>query len=683
MPAPTWVADPGGFSFGWVADCGEYLGTDWPPVPATTLYPGGDTTSDQIFIYIAVPDPTVFVFDGSEPLAYSSLTDTNDNPSSPALVPNSGVIFGTLGSETSPLHVFVCVARYPGYDATAPAPEPPFDATTVVPAGYLTPLPTPPPPPDWVITAELFDTDGVTSLGALETARNIHWTDPQNGRGAGGLSVLMADALTASIGENSIIKCSIFGETPFGIVVKSDERAVDGNEWLTLDNQPGLLSLLDEGYILPEYGITTTGLRTGDQIRNIGWMSTDFGWLVSGDWSTPGAVSYATDTARPLPAPPSIFASNNPDWIAVAPDTSVAAGTVQYLRADLAIASGGATPTGIFTADNFLDLYVAGKNEITSEQSKANSWTQAYTAPLTLDAGTYVVAAQIENAWHASGANPMALMGLVADVDHNGQPTGTPYLKTNAADWLVYTGSSFPGPRRAAILKQLFDESVAATHRGPSLLTLGFDATNDSNGDPWDDVPKPFAFQVGQSLGEVALALCESVMDLWVDPVTMTLHAYKRRSTDESATKKLKLGKDGGGLKSWRTSRAYATRTVLMGQLSTGRLIQVEDSAGIAASGRICAFVNLGDVSDVGTATEIMQAILASSVNPPVTITGADASILVGVVPYKDAPVGATLEGPGHRGSSPLKFRAMEATVDGSVEPPRVFWSSLVEDRSV
>ena len=68
-----------------------------------------------------------------------------------------------------------------------------------------------------------------------------------------------------------------------------------------------------------------------------------------------------------------------------------------------------------------------------------------------------------------------------------------------------------------------------------------------------------------RAIVQVATQLAESNLDVWVNPATMTLRAYKRKGSDLSATVALTLGADDGTLKAYETTKAVARRTRVIG----------------------------------------------------------------------------------------------------------------------
>jgi len=153
VPAPTW----GTFTSwtGWFADCGPYYGPA-DPVYAAPIPP---SRYGEIDILLGVPLATPSTDDPFDttgnPWADCYTYDANWDPASPdwqSLTFHDGLWHNPSGSSPpdplpAGLHVYVQLWTYTGAPFQHDPPTPTEDATSFVPADWLTP-PAPPPPPD-------------------------------------------------------------------------------------------------------------------------------------------------------------------------------------------------------------------------------------------------------------------------------------------------------------------------------------------------------------------------------------------------------------------------------------------------------------------------------------------------------------------------------------------------------
>lgn len=525
--------------------------------------------------------------------------------------------------------------------------------------------------------AHLYDPTGQTLLSNLTLARGIKWQHILSQRGSGSLEVPLDDPATALITDRSIIKFSWKGAIRFGIRVKSEQcqLAVDGRRWLRLESQPGLLSLLGDAVVYPEYGLN----RISKPQRNFGFMSIDGPWKIDTDWITPEGYAWA-DEVTIRAGYPREFKAANPYWIgAVDPSTPIPGGDIHYFRQDFNVVA--AVEVKIMaTGDNWMTLYLDGEEIIPPDPGRPLSWRYAYEATVLLAAGDHVIAAKVENARVTSGVDsPLGFICVVYTLTSAGE-IDTILLKSDLPHWYAHDGEPEPGWPRAIVVKKLVEEAQDRGCVGPLALTVGYTDTDDSDSEPWTDYGQ-YAFPVG-TLGcdEVASQLGESLVDFDVDAATMTLHAYNRKGSDLSGSVELLLGDDDGSLKSHQTTKATARFTNVLMQARGGAWTEVEDAAGIAAEGRFEVGLSVGSASTDYTSAQIARALLDESAAALVTVDS-QSSVLVGAIPYVDYGLGDTITVPNHRNDGTIPARVLGITVDGSAEVAQAY-PTLVHDRS-
>lgn len=521
-----------------------------------------------------------------------------------------------------------------------------------------------------VVTVSLWDSLGTTFIADIPDAI-VTWQEELSKPGTA--TVTMPVTHPPELGVRSILKFAIDGVTRFGcrVVSTKAQSALDNltNNVVTIESQPGLLSMLSDAVVLPEYGVN----RVSGSERIFGFMSKQgYGWYQPSDWSTPVAYPMSTDTLR-TGYPPALK-SANPSWIgAVSPATSQPVPTDWYFRREFTV-SAAQNVSIEFTADNFLTLYLDGQQITTPDTANNHAYRDVFAVPTWLSAGSHILAAQVTNA-NGGASNPMGLIGCVYTLNSVGSKTGT--LIETDTNWKVNNGSpSAPGWHRGQVLLALCSEAAARGVLGAGV-NRGFTATHDSAGQPWGDIPDEYSFPIyTTSLADIAAQLGEVDIDISFNAATMTLDAWNRKGVDRSATVALTHGKSGGSLTSYETANTSARFTVVGTQLANGSWREVQDSVGVSTWGRI--EMGLTNANSEQSSVNAARAQLAETVQLLLSITAATSS-LVGPQPYTSYALGDTIMVPGHGGGGTLKARAIAISVDATTVPIRS-WPELVQD---
>ncbi len=529
------------------------------------------------------------------------------------------------------------------------------------------------------VTADLYAPDGTTLLGALPNARGITFQHELSKAGSATFEIPLDDA--AAVTDRCVVKFSWRGAVRFGCVIQSEKctLAVDGRVWLRFDSQPGLLAMLGDAVIYPEYGLA----RVSAPDRRFGWMSADGPWLVPGDWTSPTEDSWAS---CPIKAGfPPVFGDVDPvaSWIgAVNQSVNVAPSTVNYFRANLTVAA-DVNVAFYGCGDNFLDFYLDGEQVFQSDQSDPYGWRDSAYYLVALAAGPHQLAAKVTNAafWGTARgdlvdvSSPLGLLISVVALTAGGNPS-TVLLRSDNS-WTVHATTPALGWARGDVLHTLIVEAQTRGVAGPSEITVDFDGLLDSRGDAWTDVGE-YVLPVGTlGLDEVATQLSESYLDLDLDAATMTLHAWGRAGQDRTGAVELTVG---GDLKAYETASDPNRRTRAVAQAGDGSWLEVVDSAAESAFGRIELGLTVGSGSVDRTVAAVLAQTLADSATPRISVTG-ESSTLTGAVPYVDYQLGDTITVPGHRGAGTMPARVLAITVDAAGETVRA-WPELVSDPS-
>jgi hypothetical protein len=195
------------------------------------------------------------------------------------------------------------------------------------------------------------------------------------------------------------------------------------------------------------------------------------------------------------------------------------------------------------------------------------------------------------------------------------------------------------------ILKQLVDEAQERNALGPDAITLGFDATTDSNSIAWDMPRVDRAFRVGERTTDVATALAEdSDMDVWMDYANMVVEAADGRGTDLSTGSTPIVLRPAESVTQYQVddSRPVATRLLLETEWGWG---ETADYTGETAYGRVEGQTSLGGAMSVADADGTGQNLLATYATP-ISDATLEHTDLAGPKPYVDFNVGDTVLAP-------------------------------------
>ena len=531
------------------------------------------------------------------------------------------------------------------------------------------------------MSVSVYDPSGQVFQAAVVSPSPVY-RDVLSGGGVGIATVTMPldDPAVASITDRSVLKIGFRGDVRGFIVSGEDcDAAVDGVQQLVVSNAPGLLGLLRDGCVYPqgsgiEMDSPDTRLYGVMSSRSIG------GWYVPG-WAYPEGFLMSDDpTARlGFPKEGGLVASN-PYYIAPAPGPAVsqAEGAVVFYQREFTTTEPKYLEF-VFTADNYITLWLDNEELITPDYSDPWTWRRALRESLLLPAGPHRIVAQVENARKTHHNNPLGMAGVVYLANSRGDRVGE-FLRTDLTHWTCTAGR--PGWFPAQVMLQAFKESQAQGDAGTGYLTPTFTPTHDTNGVPWSTGRNPkWEFNVGMPLDQLVTdpTISASGASFDVNARSMTFDGYQRQGTDRSATVHFELGDTGGSLVQYTTSQQSTRFTVAVAKLADGFWHTVEDTAGIAAIGRIVQVVDVGSTSSAEAAVTVMQQMLAQSAQPLVSATAITSS-LDGPQMNRAWFKGDTVTTVGHRASGTLRQRVWATNVDGTEDGPPKTWPELVAD---
>jgi hypothetical protein len=436
------------------------------------------------------------------------------------------------------------------------------------------------------------------------------------------------------------------------------DLAIDGALWRSFDNLPGVLNLLAQGAVWPEYGLD----RTYSTSRTFGPQSATGAWFDNGNWTHPASpVRYQDDTGfRRLQ--PAGLAYPNPWWISKhGPYVNRPAGTVEWHRHHFTT-YGDEIPVQILvTADDLVSVWLDGEQIVTPDAPAAQRWRSLYQVVTKIHPGLHVIAVKVQNSRKKS--SPLASILALQQLHKNGDVVLGGTIARTSDLW--NTADTDLGFRKADVIRRcVFENRDDHAVDIFDLIRLAFDENVDTTGEAWTDDPDEHTRPVGEDLLTTVQALCEKGMDADMDPARIKLRLWKRKGSDKRATVIIHRGNaDIGSIMDGSVARQAPKFTVVLVQLADETWIECADDDLVAESGRIITTVSAGDTRTQAQAQRVAdgmfaeQALAATQVS--VTLTGN-----AGPQFEKDFTEGDTISIEDENGDL-VAVRVMSALVDG------------------
>jgi hypothetical protein len=389
------------------------------------------------------------------------------------------------------------------------------------------------------VTAEVWNAANMSKVADLSTSTDGPLSADigrvANSEGIGSVEVLADNPGAASLTPRRCVRIKENG-THVGtfFIKRTREVVVDGGEEASqriTASGPGLLGRFDDAIVLPWVG---AGKRPASRTRVFNWASPNL------------PVSGWTDTIYEQARTVLLWGGTRPvnyldpfaAWIWGAADaTSHAAGSC-YFRRTFTLSS-DALFVPYLSFDDECELWLDGTQLLSQTNSAEwDNWWWTWKAPLRLPAGTHTIAAAVTNAssagpggfllsgWLATEGGGIAEDGLVV-------LTGAPDAEPVGAWKCKAYPTTAPGWTPGRIIKTLLAEAQA---RG-SLAgwTTSFDNDEDSDGNPWPEVPE-FSVNVGATVGRALADLAETWVDVDVSLSGTVLHAWDKAEGRGSAS---------------------------------------------------------------------------------------------------------------------------------------------------
>lgn len=511
------------------------------------------------------------------------------------------------------------------------------------------------------IAVSVYQPDGTTFIANVPRRRGAQFLDELNGDGHGQFDIHLDDQTLAAhptlLDGGNIVKMRPTGvaapvfawqiEDVTPAQIPQGERA---DRWASVQGR-GVRTLLATGVLYPEHGLAADSADD----RGFTAASDTGSWLISADWVTPHGVAQNADpTARG--GYPVGWPDGTAQWIWSSDPTLTAAAGRNWFRSTFTLAA--ATNVGIYaTGDNAMSLSLNGDVVLeTDDPTDPWSWKTMFYKAIALPAGTYTVAARVDNL-AAATLNPGGFLCTIATLDANEIPV-TLLRRTDTVNWKVHGyAPPEPGWHAASVLKKAIEESQARTEVQIVPLTLGFTDTLDTASVAWTDIISE-RFPIGGDLLSMLGRLIELGLDVEVTPA-LVLNAWVRRGADLSASVRLLPTRSIS--QSVPSARYGTLRNSAIVRHGTG-WVAVEDAASVTAHGRRSTALTLGSADSSTQATQQAQAFFDETAHPQISLPVSLTSVS-GPQPYVDFHLGDTLTAPGFSGAlGPARVMSLSAT---------------------
>jgi hypothetical protein len=404
------------------------------------------------------------------------------------------------------------------------------------------------------LTARLVRRSDLAAVVAtLALSHTRHWQDQLNEPGSGALTLQADDPAHGLVVDGDIVQFLLDGTVVFGFIVRSrDHTATDPAEAVgqaSALSGPGLLAVLDEAVVYPSPGVDSQPVQ---ETRVFSWPAYDYddaGWGTAAELATvlsgargpsmptgplldTGSYSYWADT--------SVDADNWPDpgawfiWSTTGPGGAPISNPLEWAPAgDVYFRRAFTVPDNVialqyhalFDAEGqvYLDGVAMADGDYGGEPN-----VNVFSGSIAVSPGQHVFAARLTNDIDPESDerhNPggFALTAYAADAAGKAIGAG-PVVHTDSSWKMLAYPDSPPGMTPGEALLKVIDEAQARTGGLPGLVTA-FTGTVDSDGVPWP-VVADIATQVGNDTLAFARELAATYLDVWMDPATMTLHAW-------------------------------------------------------------------------------------------------------------------------------------------------------------
>lgn len=473
------------------------------------------------------------------------------------------------------------------------------------------------------IKAEVYNSTFTTLLGELDKGFGKSFQKTANDVGAGTFSLGSEDVDTSLLGGRNIIKYSVYDpysatytaalavrhDADKHVVVSSTEEI---GEMYTVSGK-SIIGDFERSCVAPPRGFNHVPFS---DIRKMGYMSPEFDDSSWANAVVRGVQKSATG-AMGLGGFPFSYPNPGGTWISIdtpsGPTDSDAPG-VSFYRKTFTIASDEIISI-YATADDGFRLYLDGVDIMhsLSPEKVFNSAGFTFAIRLRLSAGTYTLAAEVENYTSSHVPNIELFICDVYKLVTFGSYQVEQHIFGTDATWkMLAHPADRPGMNPGQVMEILVDEAQARSAKELESWSYTMSNTADSAGVAWA-YNSEWEFQVGQSYLEVLKQLSKGYCDFEASPSDLELRMYNPEGggADLSATVKLQSQRDIVDVSQQSTVTDF-TITNDYGAIVNALLVrwaygwfEVEVGSSVTAYGKTQKPLSLTDVTDAAKALSI------------------------------------------------------------------------------
>ena len=192
------------------------------------------------------------------------------------------------------------------------------------------------------------------------------------------------------------------------------------------------------------------------------------------------------------------------------------------------------------SSDESAELYVSGEPCI-STSSVETGYETFETVILAMNPGTYSIAVSTFTEWSKGGDGTDPILVAAATLDDNLNPDVW-LTNSDVPAWQACRrndeppGDIPPGPTPGAVIEALVEEAQERHASGWDGVTMSFDRTDDSYGNPWGServVERQHRYAM-DTYWDIWNALAETDLDVWMTP-DLVLHAARVQGETSTA----------------------------------------------------------------------------------------------------------------------------------------------------
>lgn len=515
------------------------------------------------------------------------------------------------------------------------------------------------------LEVKVYEADGITLAGTLASDNKREFLKDLSAEGSYSLEVKLGHADEALLADDTIVRFLIDGTAKWqGLVeprdiVYADSQNREAGRVVKCSGR-GTLALLERAPIYPERGLGVVSPAE----RYFNPASKDFdvsGWGAATEFH----LQDTTDDTDPYYSRPLGWKAGAAYWIGPSDGVTSLPAPIGFwwVVKDFTIPVGeGGDYRLSWAVDDGVEWFLDGAK--VAGESRVGLWGVTSQQTFLLDEGTHRVAARVENFDRpVSSTNATALVATLAKELAGGAVLDDPVIATDDS-WKFLQVTTEPGMTVGQILDVLLTE--AQTNGYLTGLTWDFDATDDSNSDPWP-VEVDVVFPVGTSLLEVIRHFVdEHAADFEMSATGLVLHAYVSKGSDLSASVEVEYGVNVGRLGFSKTPPGPNTALT---RTAEGRYVEKERTSSVSAWGRRGVFLSLGSAPSADAADRQVEAFFDDNSEPVEALTDVQVEE-VSAVPLDDFDVGDTVSATSSDGSmGDARVHGVRVTEDAAGNP--------------